>query len=382
MVTEQAKKRFVYIDLLRGWAVLVMVEVHVVNAFLMPEYRAGSWFPILNFINGLVAPAFLFISGYAFTLVGQRKWNDYLAMNSVFRRQIVRIAQVWIVGYALHIPAFSLKILLSLPAAGWNDFWKVDVLHAIAFSLAVLIVCVIVFRTTKRYFFAILIISLVTVFISPLLYGRNLDSSFPLWFSNYLGAAHGSLFPLFPWMAFVLAGGITAQLVLWGSSSKGPASVMTYVASAGTGMIILSLISVLTPFTIYPEHDFWRSSPAFFFIRLGIVLMLLSGLWYWEQTKKSGTSFVSIVGSESLVAYAGHLLVIFGLFFNNQSLSSMIGTTRTIPEVAGMTLLLAGLTTMVSYYWHRMKKWSMFYARVFQYSLLIIAVYVFLTKSV
>jgi len=34
-----AKNRLAFIDLLRGWALIVMIEVHVFNAFIMPALK-------------------------------------------------------------------------------------------------------------------------------------------------------------------------------------------------------------------------------------------------------------------------------------------------------------------------------------------------------
>ena len=115
--------------------------------------------------------------------------------------------------------------------------------------------------------------------------------------------------------------------------------------------------------------------------RLGIVMILLPTLWYWEKVYNSGRSVVSVVGSESLVAYAGHLLVIYGMFWDNKSLAFIIGKTKTIPEVTVMTLVLITATVGVSYLWNRIKNWSMFYARVLMYSILTVVLYIFLTKS-
>lgn len=109
-------------------------------------------------------------------------------------------------------------------------------------------------------------------------------------------------------------------------------------------------------------------------------MILLSTLWYWEQTAKSTPSLVSVVGSESLLAYAGHLLVIYGMFWDSKSLSFIIGKTKTVPEVIVMTLALIGMTMAASYLWNRMKNWSMFYARVLMYSILTVVLYIFLTK--
>ncbi len=57
-----AKNRALFIDLLKGLALVVMIEVHVFNSLLLPEIKQAWWFNYLHFINGLVAPAFTFTS--------------------------------------------------------------------------------------------------------------------------------------------------------------------------------------------------------------------------------------------------------------------------------------------------------------------------------
>ncbi|MBP1601478.1 MAG: Acyltransferase domain protein [Acidobacteria bacterium] len=70
--------RYGFVDLLRGLALVVMVETHVVNAYLPAGLRQGPFFYWLAFLNGLVAPSFLFASGYSLVLQGSRYWNDWL----------------------------------------------------------------------------------------------------------------------------------------------------------------------------------------------------------------------------------------------------------------------------------------------------------------
>ncbi|MEW6060995.1 MAG: heparan-alpha-glucosaminide N-acetyltransferase domain-containing protein [Bacteroidota bacterium] len=376
----QQKQRYIYIDLLRGWAVLVMIEVHVFNAFLLPELREESWFTVLNFINGLVAPSFLFASGYSFVIVAQRKWNDYLNLTPVFWKQLGRIAQIWAVGYALHLPFFSFNKLTSISWEEWSVFWKVDVLHTIAVSLLTMVVLVMLMREQKKYFLAVLVLACIFIFGSPVMYDRNLDHLLPEPIANYFTAAHRSQFPLFPWMGFVLAGGITAQLWVWWKVRIEERKIFIRFFVAAVVMIVASLIFDVLPFSLYPEHNYWKANPGFFFLRLGMVVILLAMLWYWEKVYQSGKSIVSVVGSESLVAYAGHLLVIYGQFFNNHSLSFVIGKTRTVPEVAVMTAGLVAATVLASYLWHSIKNWSMFYARVLMYSILLVVLFIFFTK--
>jgi uncharacterized membrane protein len=377
---EKQRSRFVYIDLLRGWAVIVMIEVHVFNSFLIPGIKEEAWFKVLNFVNGLVAPSFLFIAGYSFVLIAQRKWNDYLSLSPIFWKQVGRILQVLAVGYALHLPFFSLTKLMNITWAEWGVFWKIDVLHAIAVSLFTLLGLVLIARTQRRFFLAAAVLASVIIFGSPWMYDRNIDHLLPEPLANYFTAAHRSQFPLFPWMAFVLCGGLASQLLVWWKDSIGEQGVFRRFTIAGAVLIIGSVVADLVPFSFLPEHNFWRASPGFFFIRLGIVMLLLSLLWFWEQTAKSGRSVVSVVGSESLVAYAGHLLVIYGMFWDNKSLAFIIGKTKTVPEVIVMTAALIAATMAVSYLWNRIKNWSMFYARVLMYSILLVVTYIFITK--
>lgn len=377
---QRPRSRFVYIDLLRGWAVVVMIEVHVFNAFLLPAIREESWFKVLNFINGLVAPSFLFVAGYSFVLIAQRKWNDYLSFSPVFWKQFGRILQVLAVGYALHLPFFSWQRLSIATWAEWTNFWKIDVLHAIAVSLLMLLVLVLVTRTQRRYFIAVAALAVVMIFGSPWMFERNIDSFLPEPVGNYLTAAHRSQFPLFPWMGFVLCGGLAAQSFVWLKDRIGERTFFLRMMSIAVALIAVSLIADVLPVHILPEHNFWRASPGFFFIRLGIVMILLSTLWYWEQSAQSGESLVSVVGSESLVAYAGHLLAIYGMFWDSKSLSFIIGKTKTVPEVIVMTIVLIAATMSVSFAWHRIKNWSMFYARVVMYSILAVVLYIFITK--
>jgi uncharacterized membrane protein len=375
------KPRYVYIDLLRGWAVLVMIEVHVVNTFLLPETRLESWFQYLNFINGLVAPTFLFVSGYSFVLVAQRKWNDYLALNKVFFKQVGRILQVWAVGYALHLPVFSYKRLMMESQEMWMPFWKVDVLHCIALSLLLMLVIVVIVRRQQYFIWTIGVIGLCAILAAPLTSTLTIDAIAPLQVANYFNSLHGSLFPLIPWLGFVFCGGMLAYAVVHLRETVKPEKIFAGIFAGGAVLLVVSLILAVMPFELYPPHHFGRSSPLFVFIRIGIVLMILSVLYFWEQKAKSQQSIVSVAGAESLVSYSFHLLVIYGLFFDNKSLSFIIGKTRTLPEVAGMTVALVAVTVLIAYVWNWVKKRNMNYARIIQYSLLATVLYIFITKT-
>ena len=375
------KPRYVYIDLLRGWAVLVMIETHVTNTFLIPAVRLQPWFGTLNFINGIVAPSFLFVAGYSFAIVGQRKWNDYLSINGVFWKQVGRILQIWAVGYALHLPFFSFnKLAFLIGWDEWRSFWPVDVLQCIAVSLLFMLLLVMIARSHRVFLVLLCLGGCAVAFASPAMSTMNVDGMLSLPFSNYINSLHGSLFPVFPWMSFVLFGGATGQLFAFLKAKMPEGKFFMRVFAVGIALIVLSIIANIQPVKIFPHHDFWGASPEFLFVRLGIVLMILSTLWLWERTARSARSIVSLLGSESLVTYTGHLLVIYGLFIKGDSLAIIIGATRSVPEVLGMTILLIGAMAGIAYVWNSLKKKSMLYARVLQYSILAVVLFVFFTK--
>ncbi|MET0386443.1 MAG: heparan-alpha-glucosaminide N-acetyltransferase domain-containing protein, partial [Polyangiales bacterium] len=56
-------KRLLFIDTLRGLAVLFMVQLHTSHGWLRPELRAGVLWSVTQFFGGLAAPVFLALAG-------------------------------------------------------------------------------------------------------------------------------------------------------------------------------------------------------------------------------------------------------------------------------------------------------------------------------
>jgi hypothetical protein len=67
-----APERFRALDWLRGGAVLVMIQCHAMNKWLLHGLRGSELFRRLDFVDGLVAPSFLFAAGFSLALVQLR----------------------------------------------------------------------------------------------------------------------------------------------------------------------------------------------------------------------------------------------------------------------------------------------------------------------
>jgi uncharacterized membrane protein len=356
---SENKKRFYFIDQFRGWAVLFMVETHVVNAFLLTGLRTSLAYRALDFFNGLIAPAFVFIAGFSFAIVAERKWDDFLRPGRVFRKQFLRCLQILLVGYLLHVPRFSLSYLFhTLKWSEKNIFWGVDVLHAIAVSLLLLLLFIPLWRRKERYFVFLAAAAAAVSLLTPLLFALPVEKALPWAFSGYLKRLPYSQFPLFPWMGYAFLGAAVSRL--WQDAKRNQAEERFFrlLFYAGLSLIAVFLAIALQPFVPVVMGSFNPAKPLFFFLKLGIVVMLLSLLWLWEQKQGNRPAVVTAVGQESLPAYAFHIAVIYGGFSGafGHSLAFLIGPTRSWAWVLVAALALILVTCALSLGWHWLKK--------------------------
>jgi uncharacterized membrane protein len=356
---SEEKKRFHFIDQFRGWAVLFMVETHVLNAFLSSGLRASLPYKALDFFNGLVAPSFLFIAGFSFGIVAVRRWDGFLRPGRAFGRQLLRCLQILLVGYLLHVPRFSLRQLWACLRRGDPRLaLGVDVLHAIAVSLLLLLLLVPLWRRRERYFAFLAAAAAVVSLLTPLLLSLPLERHLPYFLAGYLKRLPYSQFPLFPWMGYAWFGAAVSWLWQEARRLQGEERFFRLLLYAGLSLVGVFFILAFQPFAPVMLGSFNPARPLFFFLKLGLVVVLLSLLWRLERRNGERPVLVTRVGQESLPAYAFHIAVIFGGFYGpfGHSLAFLIGMTRSWAEVGLMALALILVTCALSLGWHQLKK--------------------------
>src|SRR5262245_20822798 len=121
--------RYRFIDHYRGWAVITMIETHAFNAWLADRYRETIWYQNLKFVNGFVAPSFLFLAGVAFVIVARKR--EFAFFNTNFLRQLRRLLWILVLGYLLHFPVVQHQHG-HFSIVHMTEFYKVDVLQTIA----------------------------------------------------------------------------------------------------------------------------------------------------------------------------------------------------------------------------------------------------------
>ncbi len=349
-----------FVDLLRGLAVIVMIQTHVFNATLLPDILKTGLFEVIRFVDGLVAPSFLFASGLAYAITTRRKMSDYLAFGTPLFKQLGRLLLILLIGYILHIPRFNYTHLMyEAGAEAWERFWQVDILHCIAVSLLFMQVLLLLLRSEKRLYRAVLGVAIGVVFATPPMWSVNWWNLLPVPIASYLNGMYYSLFPLFPWSAFLFAGALTGHYYIEARSGSVPGkekAVMRRAAWAGAAMIVLSFPLHPLAEAVYPVYDYWHLSPSFVLLRLGLVLLICSGLFLYEQRKGiSASSVVTLFGRESLIVYVTHLTILYG-DFTGGSLAARFGGSFGYGEAVLATLALAGLMVLLALAWGRIKR--------------------------
>jgi hypothetical protein len=358
-----------------------MIETHIVNAALFPAIKQEIPYKILVFFNGLVAPTFLFCAGLAFAISFRRKWEDFTGGTSTAGKYILRLLFILITAYSLHLPFFSLTKMLALtdPQA-WVSFFQVDILQTISVTLLFLTLLIVITRAQRVFIGFALILDLLVIFLAPII--REMDlSGLPIWFRPYLTLQVKSQFPLFPWSGFLITGMLLGSWFVSANEQGKVARYMHRLAMCAAGSIALALLVENLPLAIYPHHDFWRASPEFFFIRAGMVVLLMYSLWWLEQRKQEPrASLLAPFGQESLLVYVVHLLIVYGYTFEF-SFVRLFGPTLNYAECFGLFAGLSLAMYVMAYAWHWIKGWNKRCALAIQYVTVAAVILTFLLKQ-
>src|SRR5215471_19323589 len=102
-------------DWMRGLAVLIMLQGHVIDSWVRPQDRSGEWFWLSQFLGGLPAPIFLFLVGVslAFVLDRMRAKGARPCDEGCPARRLDHVAR-------LCVQAGAILSLVSCIAVGWR----------------------------------------------------------------------------------------------------------------------------------------------------------------------------------------------------------------------------------------------------------------------
>jgi len=293
---------------MRGLAVVLMLQGHVLDGWVRPQERTGEWFWLSQFLGGFPAPIFLFLVGISLAMVLDRKRARGASTAELARNVVRRGGGILLLAYAFRLEQF----LVWYPASDWGDVFRVDTLNCIAVSTVFIGLLSIAFKTRRGNVTAMGLATAAFVFVTPWVY--PLRANLPAFLLSYLnGNGHPWYFSVFPWAAFTLAGITFGYALLQARARIGEAEFFKGVAVAGVGAYAVGAAMSLFPIFEYGFFDYSLTSPQYFLVRLGWVLLILYGAYRWS-TRQAGVGWSPLVmlGQASLPVYWVHIEIVYG----------------------------------------------------------------------
>jgi uncharacterized membrane protein len=351
-IMAKSKQRYLFIDLLRFVAGFFMIQGHVFDALLSPQVKSASWYYVHDFFHGFIAPMFLFASGVAFGVATIRSWDQHLVWGERVRRRAWKFLALIAIGYALHLPYFSLrKTLNAATIIETKAMVQVDALQCIGVTLLILQGAVFLLRKKDLFARLVALGGAVVIFISPIVWSLHLGDKAPLWMAAYLNAENGSWFPLFPWSAYILCGTVFGYCFLKVGSDRDQVAMVLKYAAVSTGLAVLALLALRLPFDFYPPHDYWKSDPSIILLRLSVVSIVAAGIFLAERHIQTLSRIPSIMGRESLFVYIVHLLIVYGSVMG-PGLGYYIGPTLSLVQTLFVMVLVFVVVMFLAVLWY------------------------------
>jgi uncharacterized membrane protein len=326
-----------------------MFQTHCYDAWLGGAARNSKFFMYSQLGGTFPAPLFLFLAGVSFALVTEKLLQKSLSANQIAKTTIRRGAEIFALGLLFRLQEFA----ISLGWAPWSDLGRVDILNTIGVSMMLMgAVCWAVLwispgrprpgragedtlstpsfqsvaqgklRPYASLVIAGVAVSVMIAALTPLLWTTWRPRFLPWQLETYINGVHNLgtpqawLFPIFPWTAFAFAGLAFGFILARNSARDSTTRTFALAAIAGIVSIYISKFLDSRQLKLYPVYDYWHTSPNFFLIRVGMLLLLLVLAYAWCRwgLGQRGFSPPIQLGNTSLLVYWVHIEFVYGRF--------------------------------------------------------------------
>jgi len=319
--------RLAYIDWMRGLACVLMFQTHCYDAWLGGDARKSTFFVWSQLGGTLPAPLFLFLAGVSFALVVDKLRLRNVPPGQIARTTIRRGAEIFALGLLFRLQEYA----LAWGWAPWTDLFRVDILNTIGVSMMLMgIVCWIVLsfaqerlvhRVRLVLVFSAVLVGLAISLFTPLLWTTWRPRWLPWPLESYIDGVHNLgqpqswIFPVFPWTAFAFVG-LAVGLFLVSDWAKKNSAAAVALGALGGLLIYLARWLDARPEQLYAVYDFWHTSPNFFLMRVGLLLLILAAAHLWCRWGAGQWGFSPLIqlGQTSLLVYWVHIEFVYGKF--------------------------------------------------------------------
>ncbi len=338
--------RYQWLDYLRGIAALWMIEVHVVDIALAPVWQQSWWFPWLSLTHGFVAVTFLFCAGGAFAITLERKFDAYRRFAAPLWKYLAKLGLLLVIGYWLHLPAFSLERTLDASPDELARLADCDILQTIAYSSLLALILVLCLRTRMITQHAFAAVGILAALLTPHVWQQQLYKELPLFVGALIAPQPQSKFPLLPFAAYFFAGAWVVPVL----RSRTRQSLIGI--AIGCSVIATALLAV----GFSSPKVWWHSSPAHVAFRLSAVVAVLAVLVLVQHrlSRLRLSRLLLLAGQQSLWVYVFHLLLVYGSV-GGKGLQTLLANQWAPIPVALLIIAIAAATLASAWGWAYLK---------------------------
>ena len=331
--------RLYFIDTVRAFAILMMLQGHFINTLINPIFRdpSNTVYAIWLYFRGITAPTFFTISGLVFMYLLLRayaKGDDKPRIRKGLSRGLLLIA----IGYSLRI-----NIINWLTGHFDYNFLVVDVLQCIGLSLIILVGLHITFKRYSYLLSVVLAILGTVCFLTEPLYRGLALPSIPLFLENYLSKQNGSVFTILPWLGYTAYGAWLAT-VFFRHVNKPRFKLFTIITFFCVGLLLINCSSWFLN-QLYQATDFELLNASanynYLFTRFGNVLVIFALFYTFERFLKQ--SLITKIGQKTLSIYVIHFIIIYGSYTGyglKRYLYKSLTPTEAIIGAIGFTIIV------------------------------------------
>ncbi|MEM6394912.1 MAG: heparan-alpha-glucosaminide N-acetyltransferase domain-containing protein [Bacteroidota bacterium] len=345
--------RLVFIDLLRAFAILMMLQGHFVDVTLSDTARdlSNPVYELWLFMRGLTAPVFFSITGLVFTYLllrdGRQVWQ-----NVRWQKGVRRGGFLFVLGTLLKVNIFVL-MLGYFPA--W--YYSLDVLHCIGIGLLGVCGLYMVAEKLRIELWPLFLIFGTGIFLlEPVRTGIDW-STWPRLIANFWTRDFGSMFTVFPWLGYVFIGGAFGSLLharpKWAFGFRLP----LVVASLGYALCTLSGVLLMVLFQ-YTDWSVFKAvaNYNYLFYRLGQVFICFAIFMFVVPRLPKVPKLWTKIGTETLTIYCVHYVVLYGTwlglgisFFAKDAFSGWAAGIGAVLFVAAHVLMIYHIEPIRAY---------------------------------
>jgi uncharacterized membrane protein len=308
--------RRTYIDWTRGIAVLLMIEAHTTDAWTRPLAKQSVGFRNATVLGGFAAPLFLFLAGLGVVLAASRAWqrsgSRTIAADAVCRRGI----EIFLLAFLFRLQAFVLS-----PGSHPITLFRVDILNVMGPAMALTGVVWFAIANPRIRTIAYAVIAAALTLVTPIVRASPAVDLLPTWVQWYVRpAGDHTTFTFLPWAGFAFAGAAVGSILAEIRRASAETRMHAAIALGGASMIALGLWAAEQP-SIYRSASFWTSSPTWFLIRAGVLVLALSAAYGVERLLAGRSAAAAAdrrpdplarMGRGSLFIYWIHVELVYG----------------------------------------------------------------------